>query len=87
MPQPPAGLVPLADRELDQLVTQASNDNIPLIDLDWVAPDGDSAYASIAHRLGITPHQRISAAPHLDVHPQALVVFFDSESGADVAAF
>ena len=29
----PAGLVPIADRELDQLITQASNDNIPLIDL------------------------------------------------------
>ncbi len=82
---PPAGLVPLADRELDQLVTQASNDNIPLIDLDWVAPDGDSAYASIAHRLGITP---INAFPpaSLDVHPQALVVIFDSESAPDVAA-
>ena len=33
---PPAGLVPLADRELDQLVTQASDDNIPLIDLGLV---------------------------------------------------
>ena len=34
---PPAGLVPLADRELDQLITQASNDNIPLIDFGLVA--------------------------------------------------
>jgi len=83
--KPPAGLVPLADRELDQLVTQASNDNIPLIDLDWVAPDGDSAYASIANRLGITPINAFSPAS-LDVHPQALVVFFDSEGAPDVAA-
>ena len=37
---PPAGLVPLADRELDQLVTQASNDNIPLIDLGLAPPSG-----------------------------------------------
>ncbi|HZL92923.1 MAG TPA: DUF1080 domain-containing protein, partial [Vicinamibacterales bacterium] len=35
---PPAGLVPIADRELDQLVTQASNDNIPLIDLSLNVP-------------------------------------------------
>ena len=57
---PPAGLVPLADRELDQLVTQASNDNIPLIDLGLVAPDGDPAFWSLAHRLGVTP---VSAFP------------------------
>ena len=83
--KPPAGLVPLADREIDELITQASNDNIPLIDLDWVAPDGDSAYASIANRLGITPINAFSPAS-LDVHPQALVVFFDSEGAPDVAA-
>jgi hypothetical protein len=41
------GLVPLADRELDQLVTQASNDNIPLIDLGLVAADGDAAFSSM----------------------------------------
>src|SRR3954468_5530385 len=29
---PPAGLLPLEDRELDELITRASNDNIPLID-------------------------------------------------------
>lgn len=81
---PPAGLVPLADRELDQLVTQASNDNIPLIDLDLVAPAGDTAFWSAAHRLGFTP---ISSFPpgSLDVHPKALVVIFDSESAPDVA--
>ena len=41
---PPAGLVPIADRELDELVTQASNDNIPLIDLGLVGRrEGDAA--------------------------------------------
>src|SRR3954471_18351399 len=40
---PPPGLVPLADRELDELITQASNDNIPLIDLGLTAPSGDAA--------------------------------------------
>ena len=43
---PPAGLVPIADRELDQLITQASNDNIPLIDLGLSAPDGGSRRSS-----------------------------------------
>jgi len=40
---PPADLVPLADAELDQLVTQASNDNIPLIDVGLVPMPGDEA--------------------------------------------
>jgi hypothetical protein len=83
---PPAGLVPLTDRELDQLVTQASDANIPLIDLNLVAPDGDAVeFWSFARRLGVTP---ISSYPpaSLDVHPPALVVFFDGETAPDVAA-
>jgi hypothetical protein len=81
----PVGLVPLADRELDQLVTQASDANIPLIDISLAAPDGDTEFLSHARRLGITP---INAYPpgSLDVHPQALVVFFDSDSAPDVTA-
>jgi hypothetical protein len=53
---PPAGLVPLADRELDQLITQASNDNIPLIDLGLMPPAGadDSAFMSDLRRHGMT---------------------------------
>jgi 3-keto-disaccharide hydrolase len=80
---PPAGLVPLADRELDQLITQASNDNIPLIDLELVAPAGDAAFWSAAHRLGVTPINSFSPGS-LDIHPKALVVIFDSESAPDV---
>ena len=49
---PPAGLVPLADRELDELVTQASNDNIPLIDLGLVPPRGYRGFWSEARRYG-----------------------------------
>ena len=82
---PPAGLVPLADRELDHLVTQASNDNIPLIDLSVTAPEGDPQFWSFAHRLGFTPINSFSSEA-LDVHPQALVVIFDSDSAPDVAA-
>jgi hypothetical protein len=40
---PPAGLVPLADPELDRLVTQASNDNIPLIDMGLNPPSQGDA--------------------------------------------
>jgi Domain of Unknown Function (DUF1080) len=82
---PPAGLVSLADRELDQLVTQASNDNIPLIDIGLVAPDVDPAFASIAHRLGVTPINSYQPES-LDVHPPVLAVAFDSESAPDVDA-
>jgi len=82
---PPAGLVPLADRELDELVTQASNDNIPLIDLDLQAPDADLSLWSAARRLGFTPINSFSHES-LDVHPNALVVIFDGPSAPDVAA-
>jgi hypothetical protein len=82
---PPADLLPLADRELDQLVTQASNDNIPVIDLELRASDGDAAFWSLARRLGVTP---VSSFPveSLDVHPPALVVILDLGSTPDVAA-
>jgi hypothetical protein len=83
---PPSGLVPLEDRELDELVTQASNDNIPLVDVGLVAPEGDPVdFWSMAHRLGVTP---INSFPpgSAAVHPQALVLFFDSDSAPDVAA-
>jgi hypothetical protein len=83
---PPAGLVPIEDRELDQLVTQASNDNIPLVDAGYTAPDGDATeFMREAHRLGMTP---INAFPPeaMSIHPSALAVFFDSDAAPDVAA-
>ena len=53
---PPAGLVPLADSALDQLITQASNDNIPLIDLGMSAPaNGADEFWSQARRYGVLP--------------------------------
>jgi len=79
----PEGLVPLADRELDQLITQASNDNIPLVDLGLVAPEDDFAAWGAAHRLGVTPINSFPLAS-VDVHPPALVLLFDSESAPDV---
>jgi hypothetical protein len=48
---------PLADRELDELITQLSNDNVPLIDLGLVPPAGPptEGLASDARRYGVTP--------------------------------
>ncbi len=83
---PPAGLVPLADRELDQLVTQASNDNIPLIDLGIVAPAGDAPeFWSEVRRLGITPISEYSAQA-LDNPPGSLLVVSDRDQAPNVDA-
>ena len=48
---------PLADREMDELITQFSNDNLALIDLGLVPPDGAAAdaFQSDLRRYGITP--------------------------------
>jgi hypothetical protein len=48
---------PLADRELDELISQFANDNFPLIDLGLVPPEGAAADAfnSELRRYGITP--------------------------------
>ena len=54
---PPAGLVPIADAELDQLVSQASNDNIPLIDLQLAPPSAGARRRILVRRasLRVTP--------------------------------
>jgi len=81
---PPAGLVPIADRELDQLVTQASNDNIPLIDFGLSPPAGDaSAFWSDVRRYGMT---LISQFPQGSLHkfPGSVVLIVDSEKAPDV---
>ncbi len=51
---------PLADREMDELITQFSNDNLALIDLGLVPPDGAAppgadAFHGELRRYGITP--------------------------------
>ena len=82
---PPAGLVPIADAELDQLVSQASNDNIPLIDLHLAPPaSGADAFWSDARRLGLTP---ASAWPEevLADHHGSLLVIVDRDKAPDVA--
>jgi hypothetical protein len=79
---PPAGVVPIADRELDQLITQASNDNIPLIDLGLSVRDGSSAedFARDARRYGVRP-MRIQDLPQM---PGSIAVLVDRDRGPDV---
>lgn len=72
---PPAGLVPLTDGELDELITLASNDNIPLIDFE-LTPAGTDAVEGFwvdARRHGITP-MHMYDLPHL---PPNVAVFND----------
>ncbi len=83
---PPAGLVALADLELDRLITQASNDNIPLIDFGLTKPSGDdAAFMSDLRRHGMTllsSYQR----PAIDNPPALLLLISDSKTPPDVAA-
>ncbi|HEV7608980.1 MAG TPA: DUF1080 domain-containing protein [Steroidobacteraceae bacterium] len=81
---PPAGLVPLADRELDQLITQASNDNIPLIDFELTPPAGPEAasFWSDARRYGVLP-LHLYDQPHL---PPNVALFNDREKSPDPEA-
>jgi hypothetical protein len=79
---PPAGLVPLADRELDQLITQASNDNIPLIDFGLSAPDGGPTdeFMRQARRYGLLT-LRMQELPQMS---SSIAVLVDRERGPDV---
>jgi hypothetical protein len=79
---PPAGLVPIADRELDELITQASNDNIPLIDLGLSAPDGGSTeeFDRQARRYGMLP-LRMQELPQMS---SSIAVLVDRDRGPDV---
>jgi hypothetical protein len=83
---PPAGAVAIADRELDQLITQASNDNIPLIDLGLSpkddSSDGSSAedFARDARRYGVLP-MRIQDLPPM---AGSIAVLVDRDRGPDV---
>lgn len=80
----PANLVPLADPELDQLVTQASNDNIPLIDFGLTPPEGDAAaFWSHVRRLGMTPGSSFASEDYLRI-PGSVLVIVDHEQAPDV---
>jgi hypothetical protein len=81
---PPADLVPLADRELDELVSQASNDNIPLIDLGLSPPAGDAtAFWSDVRRHGVMPGSELPDGA-LATFPGSVVVMVDKDKAPDV---
>ncbi len=83
---PPAGLVPLDDRELDQLVTQASDANIPLIDLSLVAPEGAAEdFWSTVRRLGMTPISSFPAEAFANM-PASMLVIMDRDAAPNVDA-
>jgi hypothetical protein len=81
---PPAGLVPLADPGFDRLVTQASNDNIPLIDFGLSPPAGDAdAFWSQLRRLGMTPGSSFATEDYLRI-PGSVLVVVDQDRAPDV---
>lgn len=81
---PPAGLLAIADRELDQLVTQASNDNIPLIDLGLSPPAGDAtAFWNDARRFGMTPGSELPVGS-VAALPGSVVLIVDKDKAPDV---
>jgi hypothetical protein len=82
----PAGVAPLADRELDQLVTQASNDNIPLIDLGLSPPKtGAEEFWSAVRRYGLTPGSEWSAQD-LASPPGSVLLLVDRDTPPSVEA-
>jgi Domain of Unknown Function (DUF1080) len=82
---PPAGLVPLADLELDQLITQASNDNIPLIDLGLSPPaDNAEAFWSDVRRHGMTPGSEWSVGQRA-ISGGSVLLINDRDKAPDVA--
>ncbi len=82
--KPPAGLVPLADRELDRLITQASNDNIALIDLGLSVPSENAEnFWSGVRRLGFTTYGSFPRGATRNP-PGSLVLIFDRDQAPDV---
>jgi hypothetical protein len=82
---PPPGLVPIADRELEELVTQASDQNIPLIDFGLAPPGGDTAaFWSQVRRLGMTPGSSFRTEDYLRI-PGSVLVVVDKDKTPDVA--
>jgi hypothetical protein len=71
------------DRELDELVTWASDRNIPLIGFGLAPPQGDAAmFWSDMRRHGITP---ASELPDSEIRPLAnLIMLFDVARAPDV---
>jgi hypothetical protein len=79
---PPAGLEPLADRELDQLITQASNDNIPLLDLGFT-PMAESAAGDLPRKSRLYGMLPLAFESMTEI-PDSVVVITDRSRAPDV---
>ena len=80
--KPPEGLVPITDPALEELVTQASNDNIAMIDFR-LTPEGNAdEFWSDARRYGVTP-LRMYEQPGT---PAPVAFFVDRTQSPDVEA-
>jgi hypothetical protein len=78
---PPAGVVSIADAELDKLVTEASDQNVPLIDLGLSPPaSGADDFWSAARRYGVLP-MAIQQIPSIG---GSVAVLIDRDRGPDV---
>jgi hypothetical protein len=78
---PPAALVPIADAELDKLITKASDANIPLIDIGLVATNANTEeFWRQARRYGVLPIGFESVTRI----PSKVVLIADREQGPDV---
>jgi hypothetical protein len=74
----------LDDRELDELITSLSNDNVALLDLGLVPPDGGGGdFAADARRYGVAP--AIFPLDALSRLGASLVVVNDRERPPDAA--
>lgn len=82
---PPAGLVPLEDRELDGLITRASNDNIPLIDM-FLTPhrETDEAFWSEVRRYGVTLASQFGEQSSQSEPPDTFLIVTDTDQGPSV---
>lgn len=81
---PPAGLVAIDDRELDELVSAAANDNIPLIDFGLSPPaTGADAFWSDVRRYGLTVTSELPANAGTNI-PGSVVLFFDRDQAPNV---
>jgi 3-keto-disaccharide hydrolase len=83
---PPAGLVPIEDRELDELIGWASDKNIPLIDLALAPPaEGVEDFWSSVRRHGMTTRASLPPAGLRDSGPGSMLIIVDRDKPADVA--
>jgi 3-keto-disaccharide hydrolase len=81
---PPPYLHPVQDRELDQLITQASNDNIPLIDLAGEPFTGDAeTFWRAVRRDGMTWGSELPGVPIASL-PSSVVLIVDTDAAPNV---